>query len=117
MGPSNEYRPFYEFINLKGQFANIPREKVMKPTLVRIGHWHICIVITVMLGKIGTREFVISEAWLEQTMLMRYVSLVGMYMTKMVLSATAFVSMEIFNIASGQGYSPAEVSKDGEILK
>ena len=65
VGPSNEYRPFYEFINLKGQFANIPREKVMKPTLVRIGHWHICIVITVILGKIGTREFVISEAWLE----------------------------------------------------
>ena len=48
---------------------------------------------------------------------MRYMSTLAMYGKKMMTTATAFVSMEIFNIASGQGYLPAKVSEDGKIIQ
>ena len=42
-GPAIEYRPYIEWINLKGDFAKMPRFANFKPALIRFSHIILCI--------------------------------------------------------------------------
>ena len=49
-GPATEYRPYIEWINLKGDFAKMPRFVNFKPALIRFSHTLCCIGVYTALG-------------------------------------------------------------------
>ena len=50
-GMSHEYRWYEEFINRKGDYANIPKDKLLAPFLERSFQWLLCLLTMVGLGQ------------------------------------------------------------------
>ena len=47
---SHEYRAFDDFINEKGDFKNVPKDKLWRPGFERIFHTLLCVTGVVIIG-------------------------------------------------------------------
>ena len=110
---SHEYRWYEEFINRKGDYANIPKEKLFQPFLVRFCHWLICLILMVVLGLFFNYEHMLTETWANYTLPGRIAYLLMTNFYKVFTCFVGFVAMECNFIACGQSYSPAKKMPDG----
>ena len=60
---SHEYRWFDEFINKKGDFENIPKNKLFTAFLKRFGVWLFCLIMHVVFSKVVPFDAQLSETW------------------------------------------------------
>ena len=112
-GMVHEYRTFNDFINLKGDFTNIPVDKLPVNALIRFGQMIFVVVLMILVSLNFSFDFLLTEQWSALPFYQRAGYLVGAIHFKVYILFIGFVSMEANFIACGQGYSPAGKNKDG----
>ena len=111
-GMVHEYRTFDEFINLKGDFKEIPQDKLTMPALKRFGQMVFVVVLMILVSLNFSFDYLLTPEWSALPFWQRAGYLVGAIHFKVYILFIGFVSMECNFIACGQGYTPSGINKD-----
>ena len=110
----HEYREFILFIEMNGNYANIPRSKLWIPAFKRFAQMLFFAAVVVVLSANFNKSFLLTQEWaIQYTFLQKSWYLIGCFFVKTISLVTGFISMEANFIACGQGYSPASVDEKG----
>lgn len=115
-GASMEYRDFQDFINLRGNYKNVPVGKTWYPGVVRVVHTLLCAVISLLIATLHKEKLTMAETFegpdaCSIYMITFYLWCAVEQMQYKIL--TTFAARESNFIVSGFGYKP-ENKKTGE---
>ena len=110
-GMVHEFRDYYDFIEQRNYWSNIPRSKLIKPALKRFAQvpfWAAMMIVTALHYK---KPYMLTEEFAASGFFYKAIYLIGACMVKLFMLVTGFSGMESNFIASGQGYKPERVTK------
>ena len=118
-GMSHEYRYFDDFINCKGDYANIPKNGLFLPALKRFAQCLACLVAFIILASNVSYKQLLTEEYAQASFAYKAVMLVAAVHLKVVSCYIGFTAMEANFIACGQSYRPASTvkDKDGKVVE
>jgi len=98
---SHEYRAFDDFINEKGDFKNIPKDKLMKHGLTRIFHTLLCVVGVLIICQFISFDYIMTEEWATSWLPYRFCCIIGTVHIKAFVMFAGMAGMEANLIACG----------------
>ena len=103
-GPPTEYRPFIEFINLKGDYAKMRRGSNFASAFKRFLSVLACMAFFSAMLSFFDKDYLIDPAFKLEPLWYRTVHLISAMHMKMYMMFVGFCSQEANLIASGMSY-------------
>ena len=100
-GMSHEYRYFDDFINLKGDYANIPKSGLFAPAFKRFGQMLLCLVALISLSNVVKERDLLTEEYVMASFPRKVLLMIAVCHLKVFSCYTGFSSMEANFIACG----------------
>ena len=115
-GMVHEFRDYYDYIEQRNHWSNIPRSKLIMPALKRFAEVPVWAVLMVVTGMHYPKPYMLTEEYAASGFLFKAIYLIGACLVKLFMLVLGFSGMESNFIACGQGYKPERktTTRDGK---